>query len=330
MAERRTILPKGIPIRRLIIIFGLIFLFLYIIFTFFENIPVNHRGLVFKRLAVGEKGLQKEVLSEGLNFVNGFTTDIIKIPIDEQLLIFAPNADRSSVQRENPDATVLGVMSCMSSDQQNVYASVNIQVAPMESGLVELYQAVQKDWLKKKVIPKALAAVKTQTGKRVAEEMIKTRELITDASFDALKVALEIENIELRGLDITNLEFEKEYQDAVESVQKAKQEFEQQRYETQKDSVVQVKLINQAQAQADAAIRAARGDSLSRVIEAASIAQYNRQINESVTQKVLDFKSLEIKRAEANRWEKWDGNLPHYMSGETPLQMLDINQKSSK
>jgi regulator of protease activity HflC (stomatin/prohibitin superfamily) len=232
------------------------------------SVPAGHRGVV---TMFGN--VQERVLDPGLNLVN-------------------PMAHVRDMNVQVQKAVIKG--DAASKDLQHVSTTltVNFQLDPKR--VAELYSDVGLDYEAKLLDGTAQDAFKGVTSSYTAEELITKREDVRQKIKDALSVKVQHLSKGSIGIDdvfITNFDFSKEFNDAIEAKQSASQKAQ----KAQQD-LIRIKVeAEQRIAQADA--------------EAKAIKIQAEAITSAGGQAYVNLQAI----------NKWDGKLPYYTGGPLPF-----------
>ncbi len=153
----------------------------------------------------------------------------------------------------------------------------------------KMYQRVGTEW-KDNIIPQVtIETIKNELGRVDAVTLVATRGAVSEAIYNKLKLRLAKQDIILDGFDLTDISYTSAFEHAVEAKQVAVQSAI-----TARNQTVQV------EEQAKQRVIKAKGEA-----EALSITS---------TALKGDPKLIELKAI-----EKWNGNLPQYMTGNVPF-----------
>ena len=224
-----------------------------------------------------ERGLAKvwgksdtNLLGPGLHFYNPFSTDVYVFSIVEQAWE--------------------GEQDCFTQDTQTVRIKFKAQLRPDLEQLRT--QVIERglDW-ESKIIPSALeSSIKDAIGKIKADDLVSKREEARSFAIAQLRASLESRGVKVSNLDFTNLDFNDDYEKAVEAKVVAIQ-----RAHESKNKTEQVK---------EEAIQ----------IEKRAIAEANAM--KIKTQALQQSKGL----VEYEAIQRWNGALPNIMMGQsTPI-----------
>jgi regulator of protease activity HflC (stomatin/prohibitin superfamily) len=237
-----------------------------------------------KVVDTGQVGIEKRfgevrggLLDPGLHFYNLFTTNIINFDVRERKL---------------EDKTA-----CFTRDTQNSTISYTLTYFPAKERVMEIYIKLGLNWEDKIILPVIRGSLKTVTGQYVADELVGKRELVRQSALKSIRTTLDERGIVVTNLELTNIDFDDNYERAVEAKAVAVQKAAEAKNKT-------VEIEEQAR---------------QKVIEAKAEAESTRIRTEALE------KSKELIQLEAVR--KWDGRLPQYMTSGSTLPFLEIGKK---
>lgn len=168
------------------------------------------------------------------------------------------------------------------------------------------------DYKKNLVSPEIVASALKATSKLLSDEDATNRVIVEPKAAEQLQTAMDAkygtEVVFINKVTIGNADFDDSYNNAIAEKQKAQLAYERQQIENQKElekaeNDAKMKRVA-AQAAADAAVTKAEG-----------AAKANRALNDSITEQVLMEKYL----------EKWDGQLPDAMLGDSVGSVFDVS-----
>lgn len=218
-----------------------------------------------------------ESLPEGMYFYNPFSSDIVQMDTRTQKY----EVDSETYTKDIQQA------------KMHVIVNYNLDKAKVH----EMYQNVGRDW-EDKLIPQTVnGTLKAAVGKWDAVDLIANRGKATQEIQDALTAALAPKDITVSRVEIANIDYTKDFENAVEAKVTAIQQAEQ-----AKNKTVQI------QEEANQRVITAKAEAQSMTIRAQALSQ-----NGSLVQ-----------------WEavqKWDGVLPVYMMGNSSVPFINIPVK---
>lgn len=147
-------------------------------------------------------------------------------------------------------------------------------------------------------------------AKTLSDEDATNRGKIEPLTVEYLQKSLddkyEVGVVHINKVTIGNADYEESYNQALAKMQQAQIEKEQQ-------DIINAKNVAQAQAEADAKVKAAEGAAEAKKIAAEAEAEANKKVADSLSPEIL----------EKMFYDKWDGKLPYSMGGSTSI--MDIS-----
>lgn len=187
------------------------------------------------------------------------------------------------VQKEEVRAT------SASKDLQTVSAVVALNYQLDPTAVNKLYQNVGKEYKTKIIDPAIQEEVKSATAQYTAEELITKRPEVRETMLNSLIKKLEKDNILVHDLSIVNFNFSESFNAAIEAKVTAEQE-----------ALAAKNKLEQVKFEAEQRISQARGEAEAIRIQAEAIQNQGGK-------EYVELKAI----------EKWSGNLPQYMMGES-------------
>lgn len=264
------LLRKAMKIGAVLIAFG--FAWWLKPFTFIE---AGSRGVVLRL------GAMNRVLGEGFNYITPFVETVRVLDV--------------RTQKEEIEATAA------SKDLQSVSTKValNYHLDPERVGA--LWQEVGPAYKARIIDPAIQESVKAATAKYNAEELITKREIVKDDIYSHLKERLVKYHLGVDDLSITDFQFSKSFDAAIE----AKVTAEQRALEA-KNKLEQIKF------EAEQKIATAKAEAQSVRLQAEALRE-NAQF--------IQLRQLEV---QAKFADKWNGVLPVNLYGSAPIPFLQI------
>jgi regulator of protease activity HflC (stomatin/prohibitin superfamily) len=169
-----------------------------------------------------------------------------------------------------------------SEETQDVFinATLNIEVSPGD--IQELYRNVGADYFDKLVPTRVRQLFKNETVKFEAVDIAPNREQIRTAVEENLRQELSNFSIDVVALLIDNIDFNESFKSAIEAKQVATQNAQE-----------EAERITQRENEALQAIAVAEGTKQARITVAEGQAEANRLLNESLTDKVIQFEAIQ-------------------------------------
>jgi prohibitin 1 len=252
------------------VLFGLAALLVFAFFlTPFTTVPAGYRGVVTHFGKV-----QPEILDEGIHFVAPIVTSVHKISVRVQ---------KSEAETE-----------AATKDMQKVAAKVAINWHVDANTVNTMYQKVgdEEDIVRQIISPAVSEVLKAATAKMTAEEVLTKRIELKGHIDESLTKRLAQYNVAVDDISLTDLDFTKEFNHAVEQKQIAEQDAKRAEYITLR-----------AKKEAEAAVETARGT-----------AESQKLLKSTITGEILQQRAI----------EKWDGKFPQYMGGSGALPFLNL------
>ena len=149
---------------------------------------------------------------------------------------------------------------CFSSDLQEVKITVAVQTRITKENATNIFKNFGVEYMSQ-AMPKILDALKAETAKYEAAQIIANRDKIRSEAFQAASDRLK-NFVEVLDLSFVNVEFSDDYEKAIEAKQVAQQRAEQAKYELQQAEVEADKEVATAKGAAQAI--QIRGDALAK------------------------------------------------------------------
>lgn len=230
----------------------------------FEVIDTGHRGIKIK---FGEVDMKAGSLPEGFYVYNPISSNIIEMDVRVKRLENKANTYTKDVQ------------------QADITYVVNYQLQQDAAHL--MYKEVGLNWEQTVLIPVVEGAFKQVIGQWDAVELIANREKATKATLKSVHDALKDRSINIVGIEMTNIQYQKAFEHAVEQKVNAIQK-----------AIEEQNRTKQIQEQANQVIITATAQAESMRIRANALQQ---------NAKLVEYEAV----------QKWDGKLPSYMLGNS-------------
>lgn len=216
-------------------------------------------------------------LKPDIYFYNPISTDIFEMKVREELL------------EESTE--------CFTKDTQTVKVTYALAYYPEPDKIGEIYKQFGGDWVTKVVNPAVVGSLKDAIGQYIADDLVSKREEVRRAALLEIQEALKLRNVSVTKLDLINLDFQDEYENAVEkkvvAIQKAHEA---------KNKTVEVEETSKQ------TVLSAKAEAESMRIRANALSQ-----NKSL----VEYEAV----------QKWDGKLPQYMFGSGTTPFVDLRSK---
>lgn len=212
------------------------------------------------------------MLNEGINFKVPYIEKIVKIDCRTQKCEYTMEASSKDLQKIS-----------------NIKIAINYNVN--KSVANTLYREVGKDFKTVIIEPAIYESVKQGMSQYTAEELVTKRSEVSNIIIKLLTEKLEKRGILITALNITDLSFSAEFDQAIEKKQIVEQQTKQAKTELEKAKIENEKKIENAKAE----------------------AEVMKQQNKEITDKTLKLKELEVQE---QLIKKWNGKLPSTISSD--------------
>lgn len=255
------------------------------------NVPTGHTGVLttFGRV-------EDNTLEAGMNF---------KAPWQEVICM------DNRVQKQTTD------LICFSSDIQEVSMKYTVNYQISSADAMTIYKTIGIDYYTNIIVPNITESVKTAVAHYNAEALVSGRSELSKVIQDDLTVRLATYNIIVVSASIEDMDFTDAFTNAVEAKQvaeqnklKAQTEAEQRIIEA--NAAAEIAKVN-AEAAAEAKKIAADAEAYEIAAKAEAEAAANKQIAESLTKELIEYKY----------YETWNGELPGVVGADTIIKMPD-------
>ena len=256
---------------------GAIAIFVFLVLTLLSSLATVDAGHVGVVTQFGQT--TGTVLKPGLNF---------KVPYVQGVKHFETRVIRSNVN----DAKAA------SKDLQDVSADIVVGYRVDPAFVVDIYNTLGEDYASRILGPAIQEALKATTAQFTASELITRRGEVRAQMQTLIDSRVQRYQIDVPELNIVNLDFSKEFNAAIEASNTARQKVIEEEQKLRQIEVSARQRIVEANAQAEATITRAKAE-----------AEANALINASLTDRVLQLRTL----------EKWNGILPSVTGGAVPF-----------
>ncbi len=249
----------------------------------------------FETIDAGERGITvrfgkvvSESMPEGLYFKTPFIDTIYK---------FDTKVNKNSIEEY-----------VYTKDVQQAKIVYTVSTSLSKDYVVQAYKnyGVENTWFNK-VVPQIVSAtLKEEFGKWEAVDVISKREVIAVNILTNLKEKLTAKGVVVSDFSINNIDYSDVFEQAVEAKVTAAEKAKQVQNETVRVTEQAKQKVISTQGEADSVTIAAKAEAEAMRIKAQAIAE---------NQKLLQYEAI----------QKWDGKLPTYSGGNTPVPFLNIN-----
>ena len=243
-------------------------------FSPFVIVGAGERGVVFNQF----HGVEEKILDEGFSFI---------IPVIERVI-------KMDVRIRKSDTKSTGA----SKDLQTVATEIVLNYHLFPDKVNKIYQEIGLEYEKRIIDPAVQEIVKGVTAKFTAEELITKRQFVKDDISAALQTRLTASHISMDQLNITDFQFSKGFNEAVESKQTA----DQLAMKAQRD-LERVKIEGEQ-----------------KVVTAKAEAESQRIQKETISPIILQLRAI----------EKWDGKFPQVLGGSGAMPFINIDPGSTR
>lgn len=266
---------------------------LIVLLSGFTQVPTGHTGII-----VTFGNVEDTTLEAGLH---------IKMPW-QSVIVMDNRAQKHQLE-----------MSCFSSDIQEVSVAYSINYQISKENAQTIYKTIGTDYYSVVMEPRIQEAVKSVIAKYTAENLVASRDALSNQINDILKDDLAKYNIVLINTAVENMDFSDAFTIAVEEKQVAEQR-------KLKAQIEQDQLNIEAAAAAERQVIAAGADAEVTKIQA-DVAQYAGEKEAEANRKIADtLTELLVQYYYATNW---DGALPQIVGSETVLPVLGDMSKST-
>ena len=258
----------------------IIIVVIFLLITLFKSITTVPTGYVGVKTRFGK--VQETTIQEGLNFKVPFIEKMVKIDCRTQKTEYTMEASSKDLQKVS-----------------NIKIAVNYSVDKQKANI--LYKEIGKDFNTVVVEPSIYESMKSAIANYTAEELVTKRQEVSNLAQETLTNKLKENGINVLALNLIDLSFSAEFDQAIENKQIVEQQTQQAQYELEKAKIENEKKIENAKAE----------------------AEVMRQQNEQITEQTLRLKELEN---QAKMIEKWSGNLPTTVTSDDIFSLLKIGE----
>ncbi len=201
-------------------------------------------------------------------------------------------------------------------DQQNVTTTTAVTWAVDQTYADQVYRDFRgAEGLESTIIaPIVSNDLKAIVARYDAQELITQRSRVA-AEISAListDLARYHARVSVGGVNLTNMQFSQQYDQAIEEKQIAQQQALKARYTLEQTQTSVQAQVMQARAAADATVATAQGQAKATVLQAQADAEAYKAKEQSLSPALLQLTAL----------QRWNGVLPTYMGGQTPIPFL--------
>jgi regulator of protease activity HflC (stomatin/prohibitin superfamily) len=283
---RRPELVKSLNLASQIAFFGgLLIAAVIFITSIFVVIPAGQVGV---KVLFGN--VESRPLTEGLNIVWNPLYDVIKM--DTRVVKFQDKYDAAS------------------KDQQIVHVTMALNFRLLADRAPEVYRTIGLNYVNVIVSAAAPEVLKANTAKHNVAEILHQRQLIKVDVQKGLTEWLSRYGLALQEVSLSDIRFDKKYEEAVENAQIAE------RNSVAADWNAKAKIAT-LRGDGEAEMEKAKGEAAATRLRGDAEEYYNNKVSSSLRPVVIQQQYL----------AKWDGKLPQFVTGggQGPLLMMPGN-----
>jgi regulator of protease activity HflC (stomatin/prohibitin superfamily) len=256
-----------------------------VIMSIFVVIPAGQVGV---KVLFGN--VESKPLQEGLNIIWNPLYDVIKM--DARVVKFQDKYDAAS------------------KDQQIVHVTMALNFRLLPDRAPEVYKNIGLNFVNVIVSAAAPEVLKANTAKHNVAEILQQRQLIKIDVQKGLTEWLERYGLALNEVSLSDIRFDKKYEEAVENAQIAE------RNSVAADWNAKAKIAT-LRGDGEAEMEKAKGEAAATRLRGDAEEYYNNKVSSSLRPVIIQQQYL----------TKWDGKLPQFMTGggQGPLLMLPSN-----
>lgn len=261
-----------------------------VITSIFVVIPAGQVGV---KVLFGN--VESKPLQEGLHIIWNPLYDVIKM--DARVVKFQDKYDAAS------------------KDQQIVHVTMALNFRLLPDRAPEVYKNIGLNFINVIVSAAAPEVLKANTAKHNVAEILQQRQLIKIDVQKGLTEWLERYGLALNEVSLSDIRFDKKYEEAVENAQIAE------RNSVAADWNAKAKIAT-LRGDGEAEMEKAKGEAAATRLRGDAEEYYNNKVSSSLRPVIIQQQYL----------TKWDGKLPQFMTGggQGPLLMLPSNLAPDK
>lgn len=269
-----------------------------------RNIQPGFVGIVFDK---ANHAVTTGALEPGWAFINPFTQAIQEYPVTIQTYSMLQKTTEGRVEGDDS-------IKVQSNEGQQINLDVVIQYQVIKQEAGQLYE----DWGGADISAVEDRVVRQYTRSQVPvvaskygwEEITSTkRDAINGEISSALNTEFAKRHLRLISFAVREVHLPQSLQAALDQKIQAQQAAEQQKYQLEQARVKADQDVAEATGRANALKAQAEGEAQATLTRAKAQAEANRQLSQSLTEELIRYQQL----------QKWDGKLPVFTGGATPL-----------
>ncbi len=206
-------------------------------------------------------------------------------------------------------------MSCFSSDIQEVDVTYSINYQIEKSNAQTIYRSIGEAYYDTVMVPRIQEAVKSVIAQYTADELVESRNDLSNKIMEILTDDLATYNIQVVSTAVENIDFTDAFTAAVEAKQVAAQNKLQAQITQEQATMEESAAAEVAKIQAEADLEVTKIQADAAEYAGQKEAAKNEAISKSLTKELLQYYLVNT----------WDGKLPDtYVGGNGALSILDI------
>lgn len=237
----------------------------------FEIVDTGHRGV---QTRFGEVDEKLGSLPEGLYFYNPLTSDIKEMNVQTQVANFTTASFTKDLQ------------------QVDVHFAINYQLEPNHAHT--MFKEVGREYVDRIVNPIVAGSLKEIIGQFDAEDLISQRQKATKDILTMIKDKLLERHIIISNFEVTNLDFNDEFEKAIEAKVVAVQR-----------AMESKNITERIREEKNQAILKAEGEAKAMKIKSQALTQ---------NKNLIEYEAI----------QKWNGNLPKIMMGSGSIPFVNL------
>lgn len=258
--------PEVLKVKHFMVGLGVLLIALAFVFSCFYIINAGERGVL---ITLGNPA--DTVITEGMHF---------KIPFIQSVVVFD-----IKTQKDEIDTT------SASKDLQTVSTRIAVNYHLESTSATRIYKEVGVDYINRILSPAIQESTKASTAQYTAEELITKREQVRETIKQLLKEKMSQRGIVIEDVLITNFDFSKSFNDAIEN-----------KVTMQQNALAAENKLKQIEFEAKQRVTQANGEAEAIKIQAEAIqAQGGKEY--------VNLQAI----------AKWNGQLPTYTGGAIPF-----------
>jgi regulator of protease activity HflC (stomatin/prohibitin superfamily) len=269
-----------------------------------RNISPGYVGIVFDK---ANHNVTAGALEPGWAFINPFTQAIQQYPVTIQTYSMVQKSGEG--QTSGDDSIKI---QSNEGQQINLDVVIQYQVVKEEAGL--LYQdwgGADIDFVQDQVVRQYTRSQVPVVAAKYGWEQITSgkRDVINGEISKGLDNEFAKRHLRLISFAVREVHLPQSLQTALDQKIQAQQQAEQQKYQLEQAKVKAEQDVAQATGQANALKAQAEGEAQATLTRAQAQAEANRLLSQSLTPDLIRYQQL----------QRWDGKLPVFTGGATPL-----------